>query len=103
MRQVHIKWVDSANLFGDRWGKLEDIDDEETLCETMGFLVKENDHSVYIAGSVATEEIGSVMQIPRVAIKEFKEISSGQVDIEAAEEAAIVEFRRPEPQLPGAG
>jgi hypothetical protein len=75
---VHIKWVDSANLFGDRWGKLEDIDDDETFCETMGFLVKENDHSVYVAGSVSPEEVGSVMQIPRVAIKELRDLETGE-------------------------
>lgn len=74
LRKVYVLWVDSANLFEDRWAKLDDIDDEETFCETMGFLVKENDHSIFVAGSVAPDEIGSVMQIPRVAIKQQREL-----------------------------
>jgi hypothetical protein len=35
---------------------------------SAGWLV-ENDHSVYVAGSVSPEEIGSVMQIPLCAVR----------------------------------
>jgi hypothetical protein len=103
MKHVWVRWVDSANLFGDRWAKLEEIDDLETYCETLGFLVKENDHSIYVAGSIAPEEVGSVMQIPKVAVKELKEVGDGEVDVQAEEEASFLDLCRPESLLPGAG
>lgn len=69
---VWVRWIDSANLFQDRWAAEEELDRhmEQTFCETVGFLLRENTHSLYLAGSVAPEEIGSVMQIPKVAIVE---------------------------------
>lgn len=85
MRQVYVAWVDSANLFQDRWAKESDLDDydEETICETLGFLVKENDHSYFVAGSRAPDEIGSVMQIPKIAVKELRDIRVVLVDLSA--------------------
>lgn len=67
---LYVKWVDSANLFEDRWARPEDLDahDEVTFCETVGWLVAENEWALYVAGSLSPEEIGSVMQIPRVAV-----------------------------------
>ncbi len=69
---IYIKWVDSCNIALDRWTTLEDLDNyvEQTFCETLGFLVAENEHSLWVAGSLAPEEIGSVMQIPLVSIQE---------------------------------
>jgi hypothetical protein len=66
-----LKWVDSCNLFQDRWASPESLNDhdEETFCETAGWLVGENSHSLYIASSISPDEIGSVMQIPRSAIR----------------------------------
>jgi hypothetical protein len=73
---VWVRWVDSANLFHDRWASPDRLDDcdDEVVCETLGWVVGENDHSVFVAGSIAPAEIGSVMQIPRAAIKEQWEI-----------------------------
>jgi hypothetical protein len=72
-----IRWVDSSALFhGDRWVDETDLDAHmtETFCETVGFLIRENDHSIYVAGSVAQEEIGSVTQIPKDAIRDRREL-----------------------------
>ena len=67
---VLVEWVDSANLFGDRWASREDLDQHEkqTVCRTAGWAVHENTHSLYVASSVSPDEIGSVMQIPLAAI-----------------------------------
>lgn len=72
-RIIYVKWVDSTTLFySERWTDETDLDrhQDETFCETVGFLIRENQHSLYVAGSVAPEEIGSVTQIPKVAVKE---------------------------------
>ena len=78
---VYVRWVDSANLFLDRWARLDDLDehDAETFCETLGWLVGENAHSLYVASSLAPEEIGSVMQIPRVAVVERRQPRLGEL------------------------
>jgi hypothetical protein len=70
-QRLEIHWVDSANLFGDRWAEHADINahQDENLCRTTGYLVGENAHSVYIASSLSPTEIGSVMQIPNSAIR----------------------------------
>jgi hypothetical protein len=68
---LYLRWVDSTTLFyGERWTDPAELDkyDTETFCETVGFLIRENDHSIYVAGSVAPDEIGSVTQIPKVAV-----------------------------------
>jgi len=97
---VYVKWVDSCNLFLDRWATPDDLDDhdEETICETIGFLVAENDHSLYIAGSLAPVEIGSVMQIPRVAVVERAyllvtalEVEDGEAERQSTEGTSEVE------------
>lgn len=74
---VLLKWVDSANLFQDRWASPDQLDehDEETFCETVGWLVGENDHSLYVASSLAPSEIGSVMQIPRCCVRDRREMA----------------------------
>jgi hypothetical protein len=78
---VRLRWVDSANLFGDRWASVDELDvhDGETFCETVGWVVGENDHSVYVAGSVAPEEIGSVMQIPLCAVRSRVTLSADRL------------------------
>lgn len=84
---IYLKWVDSANLFQDRWAAKDDLEehDEETYCETIGFLVAENSHSLYIAGSLAPSEIGSVMQIPRVAVVERGSLLPMTLEVEDGE------------------
>lgn len=76
-RPVEVEWIDSANLFGDRWAKREELDEHTTpmSCFTVGYVVLENDHSLYLAGSRNEYEIGSVMQIPLAAILNRRELS----------------------------
>lgn len=80
MNAVYVRWVDSCNLFGDRWASRDDLTEaqQEHHCHTLGFVVDENSHSLYVAGSLAPEEIGSVMQIPKVAVVERRDL--GGVD-----------------------
>ena len=109
---VYIRWVDSCNLFLDRWASQDDLDehDEETFCETIGFLVAENEHSLYVAGSLAPSEIGSVMQIPRVSVVEQAyllvmslEVDDGEAQRQATQSTPESEVRWPGPQLSSTG
>lgn len=109
-RLVHVRWVDSCNLFQDRWASMDDLDEyaEETFCETAGWLVAETSHSLFVAGSLAPCEIGSVMQIPRVAVvKELAvlslEVDGGEVGFEGAEGSAEVEVCGAGQVVSGAG
>lgn len=73
---VHIVWVDSCRAIA-QWTERKVAEEElqeEHICETVGFLLKETSRSVSLALSVAwwNGEIGSVvdvMTIPKVAIK----------------------------------
>ena len=77
MQLIYVKWVDSAHLAEGGWTTVDEIvggHDEQTACESVGWLAHENEHSLYLAGSLAPEEVGSVMQIPRCAVLEQQEL-----------------------------
>lgn len=72
--RVYLKWVDSASRGETNWldkkaFNPEDMD--ETICESLGWLVGETIHSYFIAGHIGVEEYGSVWQIPRGAVQEI--------------------------------
>ena len=109
-RLVHLRWADSCNLFQDRWASMDDLDEfeAETFCETVGWLVAETDRSLFVAGSLAPCEIGSVMQIPRVAVvRELAvlslEVEDGEVEFEGSEGASEVGVCGAGPVVSGAG
>jgi hypothetical protein len=91
MRQVYLRWVDSCALgIGERWTNKEDLDTTkgETICESIGWLVEQNDHSLYVAGHISPEEYGSVWQIPRVAVKELNYLEPDEADERTGEDWA---------------
>jgi len=96
MRAVYVKWVDSATLFGGKWISIDELPEEEVLCENVGFLVKESEHSIWLAGKWAPEEVGSVDQIPRVAITYIKEL-----DLDGSEEAPRIQSGAEEDSVRG--
>jgi len=90
LRQVYLRWVDSCQLGGTAWTAREEFDSTkgETFCETLGWLIDENLHSFYVAGHVSPEEYGSVMQIPRVAVKELRYLEPDEADRDSREDWA---------------
>lgn len=69
---VHVVWVDAARLSG--WRDAADVGEAEgTVCETIGFLVKQSREAVVVAmtrgchdvNQFAGDELGDVMFIPR--------------------------------------
>ncbi len=74
---VEIIW-DDATSNSDSWVHLDDISCPERV-NTTGFLVKETEVAVTVAGSVAAEErgiqtVGNTMTIPRGMIVSRREI-----------------------------
>lgn len=79
MEVVYVRWVDSAThrVSTREWIDPEDLEDGEVICETVGWLVKENTHSLYVAGSIAPDEVCCVMQIPKSAVRSRPVIDIG--------------------------
>ena len=76
---IYIKWHDASHLSG--WHNSAEIGDfanEDTVVETCGYLVSENDDAVIIASSVSRYRAGDLTRIPRNGIKEF--ITFGEKD-----------------------
>ena len=112
MRPVYVRWVDSGRSSG--WESPESAiawaNEDEMFCESVAWLVSENADWVLISSSRhtvedETREVLQSLQIPRRAILDIKEleIPSGKAEFSATKEASVVEFRRPQPLLSGAG
>ena len=71
MKIVHIKWVDSYTQAG--WVNESQLDKTPLICETVGFLVGENKHSLKVALNHTCNDnykpYGEVINIPKVSIK----------------------------------
>lgn len=66
-KMCYIKWRD-AFTEPDEWQYLEDLTEEEYICETMGFLIENNKKSEYysIASTITNDEaFCSVINIPK--------------------------------------
>lgn len=81
MKIVYLLWLDSQHFSGWRYSKDIGFDYEEMLHETVGFLYHETDYSYAIIQSKSkvldddTGQIDSLMEIPKVAVIEFKELN----------------------------
>lgn len=71
-RIVHINWIDSG---GDgRWLSREDVINQGGLahCESVGFLIHEDEDKIMIAGSVnktpPNNDVHAYLAIPKVAV-----------------------------------
>lgn len=75
---VHIKWHD-AEVTSD-WTEEDDPelnDHSSTLCETVGFLVKEptkKDPMYVIASTRSGKEYNAIIKIPKTWIEEIEEV-----------------------------
>ena len=73
-----VEWVDSTGFSG--WHKIEDVRVLAALnCRSIGFVVHENDHSVYLSGSLDGQEgtslrVMDALAIPKVSITSRRQI-----------------------------
>jgi hypothetical protein len=70
---VEVEWVDSMILDHGEWLDSDDVDDamskEGMTHKTVGYQIKENDHSILVASSVGqSDRIQGAIVIPKVSI-----------------------------------
>lgn len=70
---VEVEWVDSMILDHGEWLDADDVDEAMTLegmtHRTVGYQVKENDHSILVASSRGqNDRIQGAIVIPKTAI-----------------------------------
>ena len=75
-KMYHVKWLDHSSCYSHGWGTLEDMNDDDLPCETVGFFVKETKTSIYLALSKYTENntYNSLMQVLKSCITYSKEV-----------------------------
>lgn len=75
-----IEWVDSFGCTS-TWSEIKPIN-SILICQTVGFVIFENEHVISIANSIANEtdntieQANGVMTIPLVCIKKREVISN---------------------------
>ena len=68
LKKIHIKWIDSVGTGG--W--VNDHQDADMRCETVGFWLSETKDMVKVAlnkSHCGEKSFGHYIQIPKVAIK----------------------------------
>ena len=78
---VCVWWVDSVQVRG--WCEIAELPDSEMRCVSTGYLVKETDDAVWLAGHLAFHEddrhdVQGTMKIPKCAITERRLIEPAQ-------------------------
>lgn len=74
-RTVWVQWVDSATL-NPSWNKVEEIDGEECLCYSTGWIVKKTKHTIWLASDSSPTQHGRIIQIPKCAIRKKKKLKA---------------------------
>ena len=76
---VYVRWVDSASL-GGWWPRDEAMNDITTVvCESVGFLVRADEHAVVVVGSVNDSQVADFMSIPTVVVQELVVLVDGEL------------------------
>lgn len=70
---VYIEWTDSVSVGGNVWTSMESIDNIQLhTCYSVGFLLKEDDKSITIAGHMGGTQVSGDLTIPKVSITKRK-------------------------------
>lgn len=75
---LYVRWADSVAEIG--WKDTDDLVDGPEVCESIGWLVREADGFLTLAGSLATqtELCQGAMTIPLSAIVEVRPVRLGK-------------------------
>lgn len=72
---VKITWID-CTFFPDGYHKFEELDEniDYTIVEEVGFLIKEDEESYYLAGGICEirAESKHIAVIPKVSVTEYR-------------------------------
>lgn len=56
MKIVEIKWHDARNVDG--WTVLKEFEEELSLIHSAGYLIKENEYSIFVSAAIALDKFG---------------------------------------------
>ena len=80
MKPVYVRWVDSGR--SDGWESPEDAlkkaKEDDMTCESIAWLVGEDKDWILLSSSKHEGEVLSLLQIPRVAVKEIRTVQFTQ-------------------------
>jgi hypothetical protein len=67
MKVVHIQWLDSVRE-DDGWHKYESATKERLLCDSVGYVLHEDDDFIEIAQNITDNAVLFTIAIPKQAI-----------------------------------
>lgn len=73
MKIIRVKWIDAEST--GKWTHVDELEDP-TVTDTVGYLVKETENTIFVANSYQSEtsHAGDTIAIPKAWIKEQYEI-----------------------------
>jgi len=71
MKVLYCEWVDA--VAGAGWADNSSVD-EVHLIRSLGFLVKETEHSITLAAAISGNQCNATITIPKAWIKKKKKI-----------------------------
>ena len=78
-KEVKVTWVDSSS-FGGAWMDKDEIKNTPMkYCQTLGFLIYEDDNIIKVAQSISEDLVMNIMIIPKVCIKSFCDTQDSKV------------------------
>ena len=73
MKLVIVNWVDSNLIHG--WRPVDDNQDKIADCETVGFLVKDDDEKIVLAMSRSTDDnVLETISIPQRSVLDTRDL-----------------------------
>jgi hypothetical protein len=77
-RLVHVEWVDPRSV--DAWTTIAELQAEPVPCETVGYVVRETDDALTIAGTVFAdmESACCMIVIPRSCVRKVSDLTVGE-------------------------
>lgn len=72
---VKVAWLDTHS--DDAWENLANLDGTPKLCESVGFLVKNTESYVSVAGTIGVNDVDAccIIHIPKVCIEKITVLS----------------------------
>lgn len=74
MRMVHVEWYDAVTETDNDWTPIKECDGELAICHSLGFMIKETELSITVAGHIGSEDFCGEVVIPKSCVIEIKDL-----------------------------
>ena len=85
MEIVRVNWMDARSIDG--WVQISDFDDDLSLIQSCGFLIKENEEALFVSACVAIDiereesnQYGCTIVIPKKMITDIWRLSDKGIE-----------------------